>query len=63
VPITCILSCSRRIICDSLCQNMKLSVLCTALLAGLSTALPTSLAKRAAVTDPCNIGYCTQNGG
>ncbi|KAH7318175.1 pectin lyase fold/virulence factor [Stachybotrys elegans] len=42
---------------------MKLSLLCASLLAGLSAALPAGLTKRAAVTDPCNIGYCTQNGG
>lgn len=35
-----------------------------AFLASVISASPTqSLEKRAAVTDVCNIGYCTQNGG
>lgn len=33
-------------------------------LAAVAAASPTpDLAKRAAYSDPCNIGYCTQNGG
>jgi hypothetical protein len=32
-------------------------------LAGTAVASPVTLEKRASVTDACNIGYCTQNGG
>lgn len=35
-----------------------------ALLASVVSASPAQIIeKRAAVTDACNIGYCTQNGG
>jgi pectate lyase len=35
-----------------------------ALLASVVSASPTQvIEKRAAINDPCNIGYCTQNGG
>lgn len=40
------------------------NILPLAILASIASATPTQvLEKRAAVTDPCNIGYCTQNGG